>query len=126
MRGKLLFACVAIIAGTTAPPLVEPAAAYFFDGDELLNHCSVAVPTDEFDPAICLTYIMGAYDAYMFQRQVRNQTRCVPRNIDGGRLRAVVVEYLENHPDTRKMDASALVWNAIIARWPDCGLMITR
>jgi len=52
---------------------------------------------------------------------VRNQPRCTPRSLTGGRLREVVVDYLLENPDNRGMDASALVWNAIIAEWPDCG-----
>jgi hypothetical protein len=64
---------------------------------------------------------MGAYDGFMFQRLVRNQTRCTPRSLTGGQLREVVVDYLLAHPDNRAMDASALVWNAIIEKWPNCG-----
>ena len=126
MCRKHLCLGLALLIGTTAPPLVPPAAAFFLDGDELLNHCSVAEPTGDYDPAICMTYIMGAYDAFMFQRTVRNQQRCTPRTLTGGQLRTVVVQYLERNADNRKMDASALVWNAIITKWPDCGLIITR
>ena len=126
MRGKLSYPVLAALAAASALPLATPAKAYFLDGDELLNHCSVEEPLGDYDPAICVTYIMGAYDAFMFQRLTRNQDRCVPREITAGRLREVVVAYLQAHADNRKMDASALVWNAIIAKWPDCGLMITR
>ena len=121
MLRKLVCASLAILAGFVAPPLVVPANAYFLDGDELMNHCSATVADERFDPAICVTYIMGAYDGFMFQRLVRNQTRCTPRSLTGGQLREVVVDYLLAHPDNRQMDASALVWNAIIAKWPNCG-----
>ena len=121
MSRKLLCASLAIVAGLSAPSFVSPAHAYFLDGDELMNHCSAQVADERFDPAICMSYIMGAYDGFMFQRLVRNQTRCTPRSLTGGQLREVVVEYLQQHPDNRAMDASALVWNAIIAEWPDCG-----
>jgi len=126
MRRKLLLLSLVILAGTSAPPLVSPARAYFLDGDELMNHCSVNIPDERFDPAICVTYIMGAYDAYMFQRLVRNQPRCAPPTLTAGPLREVVVEYLEDHPDNRGMDASALVWNAIIAEWPECARIAAR
>jgi hypothetical protein len=126
MRRKLLYLCLAVLVGTSAPPFVTPARAYFLDGDELLNHCSITVPDERFDPAICLTYIMGAYDAYMFQRLVRNQPRCAPRNLTGADLREVVVDYLMANPDNRAMDASALVWNAIIEKWPECGAAVRR
>jgi hypothetical protein len=113
-------ACLGLaLAGSL--PLASPAQAYFLDGDELMNHCSIQVADDRFDPAVCVTYIMGAYDAFMFQRLVRNQPRCTPATLTAGQLRAVVVEYLEANPDNRAMDASALVWNAIIAEWPGCG-----
>ena len=69
---------------------------------------------------------MGAYDGFMFQRLTRNQPRCTPRNLTGGQLREVVVEYLEKNPDNRTMDASALVWNAILAEWPACGNVAAR
>jgi len=121
MRRKLLCLSLAILAGTSAPPLVSPAGAYFLDGDELTNHCSITTADERFDPAICVTYIMGAYDAYMFQRLARNQPRCTPRTLTAGQLREVVLAYLLAHPDNRQMDASALVWNAIIDKWPDCG-----
>ena len=126
MRGKMVLLSLAILAGTTAPPLVAPASAYFLDGDELVNHCSATIADERFDPAVCVTYIMGAHDAFMFQRLVRNQPRCTPRNLTAGRLREVVVEYLQDNPDNRTMDASALVWNAIIAEWPDCAAMTLR
>jgi hypothetical protein len=117
---------LAILAGSAAPPFVVPAKAYFLDGDELMNHCSANVADEKFSPEICVTYIMGAYDAYMFQRLIRNQPRCTPRNLTAGRLREVVVTYLQEHPDNRAMDASALVWNAIIAEWPACGTVTRR
>ena len=126
MRRKLLCASLVVVTGMSAPPLITPANAYFLDGDELMNHCSVTVPDEKYDPAICVTYIMGAYDGFMFQRLTRNQPRCTPRTLTGGQLREVVVEYLQTHPDNRAMDSSALVWNAIIAEWPACGTVTRR
>jgi len=126
MRRTFAYLCLAALAATSLPPFVSPAAAYFLDGDELMNHCSANVADEKFSPEICVTYIMGAYDAYMFQRLIRNQPRCTPRNLTAGKLREVVVEYLQEHPDNRAMDASALVWNAIIAEWPDCGTTTVR
>jgi len=126
MRRTCLYLCLAMLAVTGATPLVSPAAAYFLDGDELMNHCSANIADERYDPAVCVTYVMGAYDAYMFQRLVRNQPRCTPRSLTAGKLREVVVEYLQDNPDNRAMDASALVWNAIIAEWPDCGTVVRR
>jgi hypothetical protein len=126
MRRLLVWAFLAIVVGATAPPWVSPASAYFVDGDELLNHCSITTADERFDPQICVTYIMGAYDAHMFQRLVRNQPRCTPRTLTVAQLREVVVSYLMANPDNRAMDASALVWNAIIAEWPECGTVIRR
>jgi len=126
MRLRSLYLCCALAIATSLPPFVSPAQAYFLDGDELMNHCSANVADERFDPAVCVTYIMGAYDAFMFQRLVRNQPRCTPRTLTAGKLREVVVEYLRDNPDNRGMDASALVWNAIIAEWPDCGVMSPR
>jgi len=126
MRRKALYLCMAVLLGTSAPPFVSPAAAYFLDGDELMNHCSANIADERYDPAVCVTYVMGAYDAYMFQRLVRNQPRCTPRTLTAGKLREVVVEYLQDNPDNRAMDASALVWNAIIAEWPECGTTVRR
>jgi hypothetical protein len=120
MRRKLPLLCL-VLAIASGLPVSPPARAYFLDGDELMNHCSINVADDRFDPAICVTYIMGAYDAFMFQRLVRNQPRCTPSTLTAGKLREVVVEYLRDNPDNRAMDASALVWNAIIAEWPECG-----
>jgi len=126
MRRTLLQLCLAIMAGTSAPLLVSPANAYFLDGDELMNHCSITTADERFDPQICVTYIMGAYDAHMFQRLARNQPRCTPRTLTAGQLREVVLAYLQANPDNRAMDASALVWNAILAEWPDCGRTVSR
>ena len=126
MRGRILGACLVFVAAAASPPFVAPARAYFLDGDELMNHCSAKIADERFDPAVCVTYIMGAYDAFMFQRLVRNQPRCTPRTLTAGKLREVVVEYLRDNPDNRAMDASALVWNAILAEWPDCGVMGSR
>lgn len=119
MPRKRSFLCM-LLAIAGGLPLASPAHAYFLDGDELMNHCSIQVADDRFDPAICVTYIMGAYDAFMFQRLVRNLPRCTPTTLTAGQLRTVVVEYLQANPDNRAMDASALVWNAIIAEWPAC------
>lgn len=123
MLRKLLLPGLLMLAVSIAPPFAGPANAYFLDGDELLNHCSITTPDERFDPTICLTYIMGAYDAHMFQRVARNQPRCTPRTLTGGELREVVVEYLRANPDNRAMDASALVWNAILSEWPECGIV---
>ena len=126
MRRRILLACLAILAGVSAPPFVAPAHAYFMDGTELLNHCTADVADEKFDPAVCVTYVMGTHDAFMFNRLTRNQPRCTPRTLTAGRLREVVVEFLQDHPELRAMDASALVWNAIIAEWPDCGKTVVR
>src|SRR5688572_26097475 len=126
MRAKLLVVGVLAIVGVGAPPFASPASAYFLDGDELINHCSATIADERFDPAVCVTYIMGAYDGFMFQRVARNQPRCTPRTLTAGQLREVVVEYLQANPDNRAMDASALVWNAIIGEWPDCGSVAGR
>jgi len=125
MRRKLTVLCL-VLAGAGAHPFAAPAHAYFLDGDELMNHCSANIADERFDPAVCVTYIMGAYDGFMFQRLVRNQPRCTPRTLTAGQLREVVVGYLQDNPDNRGMDASALVWNAIIAEWPDCGKIVPR
>src|SRR5690348_6625352 len=121
MRRTLAYLCLVALGASIAPPFVAPASAHFLDGDDLMNHCSAKVADERFDPSICMSYIMGAYDGFMFQRLVRNQTRCTPRNLTGGQLREVVIDYLLANPDNRQMDASALVWNAIIAKWPNCG-----
>ena len=126
MHRTLLCLGIAVLGTSIAPPFVSPAAAYFLDGDELMNHCSANIADERYDPAVCVTYIMGAYDAYMFQRLIRNQPRCAPRSLTAGKLREVVVAYLQDNPDNRAMDASALVWNAIIAEWPDCGTIVRR
>ena len=126
MRLRLAYLCCAFLIASGAPPFAPPATAYFLDGDELMNHCSANVADERFDPAVCVTYIMGAYDAFMFQRLVRNQPRCAPRTLTAGKLREVVVAYLRDNPDNRAMDASALVWNAILAEWPDCGVTNSR
>jgi hypothetical protein len=125
MRRKLMVLGLLALAGTGVP-FAAPANANFLDGDELVNHCSATVADERFDPQICVTYIMGAYDAFMFQRLVRNQPRCTPRALTAGKLREVVLEYLLANPDNRALDASALVWNAIIAEWPDCGKTTSR
>ena len=121
MRLRILLPCFALVAASGAPPFGAPAHANFLDGDELINHCSATIADERNDPAVCVTYIMGAYDAFMFDRLVRNLPRCTPRNLTAGRLREAVVEYLVENADNRGMDASALVWNAIIAKWPECG-----
>ena len=90
---RWLLVSLAIAGGLQWP---APAQAYFLDGDELLNHCSINVADDRFDPAICVSYIMGAYDGFMFQRLVRNQPRCTPARLTGGQLREVVVQYLRD------------------------------
>jgi len=126
MRRMLVWAFLATLAGAAAPPLTSPASAYFVDGDELLNHCSIRTADERFDPQICVTYIMGAYDAHMFQRLVRNQPRCTPRTLTVAQLREVVVAYLTANPDNRAMDASALVWNAILTEWPECGTVVRQ
>ena len=126
MRRKILLSCLALLAGAIAPPFVAPASANFMDGDELMNDCSARIADERFDPAVCVAYIMGAHDAFMFQRLIRNQPRCTPRTLTVGQLREVVVAYLQDHPDNRGMDASALVWNAIIAEWPDCAKNVAR
>ena len=116
MSRKLLCIGLAVLAGTVAPPLATPAKAYFLDGDELLNNCSITVPDERFDPTICLSYVMGAYDAFMFQRTIRNQPRCTPRTLTGAQLREAVVAYLEANPDNRAMIAFHTSAEASIAR----------
>ncbi len=55
MRRTLLYASLAILAGSAAPPFVVPAKAYFLDGDELMNHCSANVADEKFSPEICVS-----------------------------------------------------------------------
>jgi hypothetical protein len=42
-----------------------------------------------------------------------------------GRIIALC-RFLLANPDNRQMDASALVWNAILAKWPNCGTTVRR
>jgi hypothetical protein len=93
----------------------RPCPAEVRDGDALLTQCTATI-------GAIMDYCYGYIDAvadYMFQKHAMGAfTACVSNAPDDSQLRFVVVQFLRENPELRRLSAPELVARAFAARFP--------
>lgn len=103
---------------------VPPAAAGYYDGNELLNACEPGSSETGrgITEGLCMGYIAGVVDDFAALRLVQKKTSCIPRNVTVGQLKDVVVKYLKENPEKRNWWGASLVRGAVLDAWAECKL----
>ena len=114
MKRIILAALVGVLALT-------PAEAVALDGSGLMRMCSNEDDVREL--TYCFGYIIGIaraeeslQQAGMFRDQFRQV--CVPKLAKGVQLVAIVIKYLNDHPEVRHRPAGAIVLIALRQAFP--------
>ncbi len=85
------------------------ATADFYDGNRLYEECKGQSALS------CLGYIVGVADtARLFPKPI-----CVPEGVTAGQLRAVVLKYMEEHPEDRHYSGTSVVGSALLGAFPN-------
>lgn len=113
----ILTLATAIPAAPTAPAIVPG----FIDGDRLAALCSPIAPDPEASHSLCLGYIVGSVDQ-LLARQARRpalaRTICLSKAPSAEQLVEVTEKHLTRHPRVRSSAASAVIRDALEARYP--------
>jgi hypothetical protein len=111
-----------LIAAMSALLLPTPGAAEdsgpFLSGDTLFERCTRG---DETGDDFCIGYVAGSVDMLIsLQRQGPPGAKqaCMPQGVTLGQVRDVVIKYLSDEPQFRKLDAAALVITALEQAFP--------
>jgi len=86
------------------------AASAYKGGNELFAECSSL--GDQFDQGICYGFIVGVTDAMLV-----NNVACIPKSVQVGQVRSVVINALTADPVHRDAAAVDLVADAIAKAW---------
>ena len=100
--------------------------AAYISGNQLLEMCSAdlqdtANANRYMEAGGCRGYITGTVDIYETFDEwnaLKYRYWCVPDAVDLGQLRAVVLEYLKENPETLHQSASALIVLAYTKAFP--------
>jgi hypothetical protein len=122
MRAAFL-ACILVVG----IPLSQAVAAFFENGNSLLEYCSAAEADDlrEMKFASCYGYIIGAIDMMEVTNDARRGAKpplkplfCLPTNVTRGQLVDTVKKYLTDNPAHRHYSAAGIVLQAIDEAFP--------
>ena len=104
---------VGLALSLLATASVGAEVGYFRDGNALYRECT---STDTEDSASCVAYVVGVVDSFTFtSRQV-----CLPKGVQGGQVRDLVVNFLRERPEMRQYSAPSLITPLVKRVWP-CG-----
>jgi hypothetical protein len=113
----ILTLATAIPAAPTAPAMVPG----FIDGDRLAALCSPIAPDPEASHSLCLGYVVGSVDqllARQARRPALGRSICLPKDLSAEQLVEVTEKHLTRHPKVRGSAASAVIRDALEARYP--------
>lgn len=95
--------------------LISPVDAKY-SGKELSNICSSG---DVVEAAFCYGFVNGVVDTYMdFGYTLKTDQACFPEGVTGEQVIAVVIKYLQEHPEHWHYSASSNVMEAINKAFP--------
>ena len=93
----------------------------FYTGDDLFAQCTAKPADADYQPryARCLGYVIGVSDALQAEQGGGHlATVCIQASNQAPQLVAAVQQYLETHPDKRRVAAPDLVVGALSAAFP--------
>jgi hypothetical protein len=102
---KTLLAILILIAFTANVQAVQ----VFYTGDQFV---------EESEP-IKTGYIVGIVEAHTFlNASLSQKVFCEPMDASPGQLKAIVMKYLTNHPESRHLTASSLIFSSLQQAFP--------
>ena len=111
IRGVVLAACL-------SANCVWGNSGAWLTGDELLQSCKDK--QDVYKQGLCMGYILGAADGTTIWElwQDLSSNICISKKVEMGQVVDAVIRHLENHPRELRFDASSVVLNALIKKYP--------
>ena len=91
------------------------AKTVLYTGDALTKICSAA---DYYSKGTCAGYIAGIADAMSGGQPLDGYTACFSEQVTQGQLRDIGVRWLTDHPESRDLDAEAVIARALSAEYP--------
>jgi hypothetical protein len=86
----------------------------FVDGNKLLEWCESQTGPNQLS---CMMYVAGVSDAWDVATNANKSESCTPAAAPLKQVAAVVLKYLNQHPEERHMPAAALAFVAINEAW---------
>ncbi|MGS3128148.1 Rap1a/Tai family immunity protein [Aeromonas caviae] len=89
-------------------------SAMFKDGNDIYRICTTPESDKYFhmDASYCQGYVIGVVDT------VNGVFTCLPEGVTVGQSVDIVTKYLAAHPETRHMEGSVIVTNALKESFP--------
>jgi len=112
---------VLLLAATFLPTMTSadrPHRVSATTGNDLLEYCESK--ERPFPTGLCLGYVLGAGDVESTEGASfpDRERSCVPDDVTNGQMVGVVVKYLKDHPEERRMLAAVLVVEAMTKAFP--------
>jgi|14_taG_2_1085336.scaffolds.fasta_scaffold186062_1 hypothetical protein len=111
MRIKLIICIVALCSLLSSPVL----ATGYESGNNLLKQCKVDVGLEK---VTCLGYVTGVVDVLLARRPLTTFEVCIPDGVSKGQIVAIVVKWLEDHPERRHFLAAGEIFYSLGAVFP--------
>lgn len=87
-------------------------------GNDLKDYCSF-YPQHTEKTALCMGYIGGTLDmVHGVDKSLKVRTACEPASVTGDQLIAMVIKYLDDHPEQLHLVAASLIWNMYTKAFP--------
>ena len=90
---------------------VDPAKAYFLDGNGLHSLC-------QSDRNVVTAYTLGAVDAFTTTFSGEKKRICLPLTVTVPQITDVFCKYLQGNPENRNLPGNALVYQMLLNIYP--------
>jgi hypothetical protein len=85
------------------------------DGDQLLKQCTATIGAHV---NFCFGYIDAIVDLLVENNGIDGFNACISTELDDPELRNIVLKFLEDNPDLRRLGAPNLIARALAAAFP--------
>jgi hypothetical protein len=85
------------------------------DGDQLLQQCTATIGAHV---NFCFGYIDAVVDLLLENDRIDGFSACVSSELDDPQLRNIVVKFLKDNPDLRRLGAPNLIARALAQAFP--------
>jgi len=85
------------------------------DGNQLLQQCTATIGAHV---NFCFGYIDAVFDLLLENNEFDGFNACISSELDDPQLRNIVVKFLKDNPDLRRLGAANLIARALAASFP--------
>jgi hypothetical protein len=109
--------------GSLGTPLSAAAQNSFSTGNDLLRTCNEGARDSNISFGFCMGFIMGVVDGWNFAYHLYNGQNalglfCIPRSVNSGQLRDVIVLHLRQNPAERHHNSNDIILAALVTAFP--------